>query len=62
MNLMTIDDIGAMLQLSREYVRDKLVKKADFPRPFLALSQKNRRWDKVAVESWLTKSNANICR
>ena len=62
MKLLTIDEISEMLQLSRVYVRDRLVKKADFPRPFLSLSQKNRRWDKVEVDSWLTQSHANISR
>jgi len=62
MNLLTIDDISQMLQLSRDYVRDRLVKKSDFPRPCLSLSQKNRRWDKVSVDNWLNQNKANLLR
>jgi len=62
MNLLTIDDICAIVKLSRSYVRDKLVKRGDFPRPSLSLSQKSRRWNKADVDSWLTKSQANLAR
>ena len=62
MNLLTLDDISTLLKLSRVYVRDRLVKKADFPRPCLSLSQKSRRWDKVHVDAWLAQSHANISR
>ena len=62
MTLLTIDDICAMVKLSRAYVRDKLVKRGDFPRPSLSLSQKSRRWNKADVDSWLTKSQANLAR
>lgn len=55
MSLLTLDDIAAMLSATRPLVRDKIVKRPDFPRPAVALSQKMRRWDKVAVETWLSK-------
>ena len=44
MTLLTLDEISTMVKLSRTYVRDKLVKRADFPRPCVSLSQKLRRW------------------
>lgn len=37
--------------MSHEYVRDRLVKRSDFPRPALALLQKMKRWDRDAVNA-----------
>jgi predicted DNA-binding transcriptional regulator AlpA len=54
-DLLTIDEIAATLGLRRETVRDKVVKRADFPRPAIALSQKTRRWSVADVQGWLTK-------
>lgn len=62
MTLLTLDEICTMVKLSRTYVRDKLVKRADFPRPCLSLSQKSRRWDKAHVDSWIAHSGAQISR
>lgn len=62
MNLLTIDDISQMLKLSRVYVRDTLVKKADFPRPSLSISQKNRRWAMADLESWVAKRHTEMMR
>ena len=53
--LLTIDDIAARVGESREYVRDKVVKRADFPRPALVLSQKVRKWADVDFDKWLLK-------
>jgi hypothetical protein len=36
-DLLTLADMGAALGLTPAYVRDKIVKRADFPRPTLAL-------------------------
>lgn len=55
MNLLTLDDIAAMLSAKRPLVRDRIVKRPDFPRPAVSLSQKTRRWSKVDVENWLAK-------
>lgn len=52
-DLLTIDDIAAKVKLRREYVRDKLVKHPNFPRPTFALSQKNRRWSSADVDGWI---------
>lgn len=55
MSLLTLDDIAAMLSATRPLVRDRIVKRPDFPRPAVSLSQKMRRWNKVDVENWLAK-------
>lgn len=36
-DLLTVDDIATRVGESREYVRDKVVKRPDFPRPTLVL-------------------------
>lgn len=48
-------DISQRLNLEHAYVRDRVVKRADFPRPALALSQKCRRWRQDDFEEWLKK-------
>ncbi len=53
--LLTIDDIAATLGLKRETVRDKVVKRSDFPRPAVFLSQKIKRWSGADVQGWLSK-------
>ena len=62
MSLMTIDEITAMMQMRREYVRDRLVKRPDFPRPALSISQKSRRWNARDVQDWIAKQSAQIAR
>lgn len=53
MKLLTIDDLAAMLSLDRRYVRDKLVKRPDFPLPAVSLSQKVRLWKLEDVTAWI---------
>lgn len=53
--LIGIAEISQALNLSHDYVRDRLVKRADFPRPALSLSQKCRRWSRESFEEWLRK-------
>ena len=53
MKLLTIDNIAALLGLERRYVRDKIVKRPDFPMPAVALSQKVRLWKQSDVEAWI---------
>ena len=62
MTLITLDDITSMVQMKRETVRDKLVKRADFPRPALSLSQKTRRWRLEDVHEWLLKKSVENMR
>lgn len=52
-DLIGIQEISEYLHLSHDYVRDRVVKRPDFPRPYLSLSQKCRRWSREAFEAWL---------
>jgi predicted DNA-binding transcriptional regulator AlpA len=53
--LLTLSDLGAALGLTPAYVRDRIVKRADFPRPALSISQKNRRWSRGDFDGWLKR-------
>lgn len=59
---LSLDDITNMVHLKRDTVRDKLVKRADFPRPAFSLSQKTRRWKLEDVKDWLLKQQAENAR
>ena len=48
--------IARMLGLNREYVTDKLTKRADFPSPALNLSRRLRRWREADIHAWMEKS------
>lgn len=54
-DLIDIQEISQHLNVSHSYARDRLVKRPDFPRPALSLSQKCRRWSRDAFEEWLVK-------
>jgi predicted DNA-binding transcriptional regulator AlpA len=59
--LLTLDDIAGQMQMRREHVRDKIVKRPDFPRPAFALSQKGRRWASSDVQGWIeSQREANL--
>jgi predicted DNA-binding transcriptional regulator AlpA len=62
MTLLDLDDIASMMKLSPAYVRDKLVKRSDFPRPALFISQKLRRWSVDDVASWIDSQKQKIAR
>jgi predicted DNA-binding transcriptional regulator AlpA len=61
-DLIGIAEISIHLNVTREYARDRIVKRADFPRPALSLSQKCRRWSKDAFEDWLHKQTKKHAR
>lgn len=61
-DLIGIAEISIHLNVTREYARDRIVKRADFPRPALSLSQKCRRWSKDAFEDWLNKQTKKHAR
>ena len=61
-DLLTVDDIATRVGESREYVRDKVVKRPDFPRPTLVLSQKVRKWNTDDIERWLRKQREKWAR
>lgn len=60
--LINIDDIAERVGESREYVRDKLVRRPDFPRPALVLSQKVKKWSTDDIERWLRKQREKWAR
>ena len=60
--LIDIQEISQHLNVSHAYARDRLVKRPDFPRPALSLSQKCRRWSRDAFEEWLGKQVKNQAR
>jgi predicted DNA-binding transcriptional regulator AlpA len=60
-SLLTTTDIAELLKVGHRHVRETLVKRPDFPRPSINLSQKMRRWDQAKVQAWVdaqAKKNA----
>ena len=62
MTYITIDDIAARIGERREFVRDTLVKRPDFPRPVLVLSRKIVKWDASDLDKWLEKKKREWAR
>lgn len=62
MQLLSIDDIAEVCQVSRRYARDVLVKSPGFPLPVLSLSQKTRRWTNEDVQQWVFKRKEMLSR
>ena len=60
MNLVTTKQIAEILGMTPVYVRDKLVKRPDFPRPALSLSQKMRMWDQRDLEAWVNSKRKGM--
>ena len=54
-HFITIDQMACILHERPEYVRDRVVKRADFPRPALVLSRKVVKWAHHDWEKWLEK-------
>lgn len=54
-DLIDLKEISEKLNVSHDYARDRVSKRADFPRPALSLSQKCRRWRRADFEEWLRK-------
>jgi predicted DNA-binding transcriptional regulator AlpA len=54
--------IAGMLGMSTKHVRERLVRRPDFPRPALQLSVKTRRWDLADVQVWLEKQRKKCAR
>ena len=46
-------DIAEMTGLTRDYVRDRVTKRPDFPAPVLKLSRKTVRWSREDIARWL---------
>jgi predicted DNA-binding transcriptional regulator AlpA len=62
MTYITIEQMAEILQERFEYVRDKVVKRADFPRPALVLSRKVVKWSQDDWEKWLEKKRKEWAR
>lgn len=50
----TIDtaQIAKILGCSRRHVAERLIKRPDFPKPKIAVSQRCRRWAEADVMAW----------
>jgi hypothetical protein len=51
-DLLTIDEIAALLRAERRTVAEKWVHKPDFPRPFLAPTPRHRLWKREDILKW----------
>jgi predicted DNA-binding transcriptional regulator AlpA len=54
-DLIGLSEISMTLNVTHDYARDRVVKRPDFPRPAISLSQKCRRWKKAEFETWLRR-------
>lgn len=45
-------DIAEDLELGRKYVTDRVVKRTDFPKPVINLTQKTRKWARAEFNRW----------
>ena len=52
----TTADIASIMELTREHVADYVVKRAGFPAPVVKLSQRTRRWSRIAVMAYITRT------
>jgi len=59
---MTTEDIAKALKVSTRHAREKVVTRADFPRPAVALSRKMRRWDSADVQRWMESQRKRAAR
>lgn len=57
-DLIGTKEIASLFDLTREYVTDKVVRRADFPKPKLKLNRKTRKWSAEEVEAWRKKTAA----
>lgn len=52
-DLIDTKDIAQMLGVSRAHCVGRIVKRPDFPKPAVSLSQRLKRWRKVEVMKWM---------
>jgi predicted DNA-binding transcriptional regulator AlpA len=57
-DLLTIDDIAAMLRVKRRTVAEKWLARPDFPRPHVAPTRRTRRWLAADVMAWAQRAVA----
>lgn len=46
-------EIARMVGLSREHVTDRIIKRPDFPRPAINISQRTRYWRRADVLAYI---------
>lgn len=46
-------EIARMIGLSREHVTDRLIKRPDFPKPAINISQRTRYWRRADVLAYI---------
>jgi predicted DNA-binding transcriptional regulator AlpA len=51
--LLTIEDIAALLRVSPKSVRDRIVHKPGFPPPAVVIGPRTRRWARDALIAWV---------
>ena len=61
-DMITRQDIAAMVNIEPRYVSEVLEKRPDFPRPTLALTQRMVRWSRAEVTAWLDKQRVKARR
>ena len=49
-------EIARILGVSRAHCVGRLIKRPDFPRPAVNISQRLRRWQRDAVMRWIVKA------
>lgn len=56
-DLLDTKDIAAMLGVTRAHCVGRIVKRPDFPKPAVSVSQRIKRWRKVEVVRWMASAN-----
>lgn len=51
-DLLTIDDIAALLQAARRTVAERWIHRPDFPKPAIAPTRRHRMWRREDVMRW----------
>jgi predicted DNA-binding transcriptional regulator AlpA len=46
------EEIAHFLTMSREHVTNRIIKRADFPKPIINVSRRTRYWSAADVRSW----------
>jgi predicted DNA-binding transcriptional regulator AlpA len=52
-DLLDTKDIAQMLGVTRAHCVGRIVKRPDFPKPAVALTQRLKRWRKAEVMKWM---------
>jgi predicted DNA-binding transcriptional regulator AlpA len=55
-DLISTEEIAKMLGVSRAHATGRIVKRPDFPKPAVNISQRLRRWERRAVERWAARA------